>query len=494
MSSKNLPVSINVFPTLDFVELVQFNEKSGEIEKAAALPCAFDPATRQMMDRDQFTQTIRDLYNVSRIAMATPAVLVLPGFYTREIDLPAEFSREELRFALVSEAERFYAFKKVEPVVDWVKVDKDRLLYSAFAKGEIEKYTRVFQELHLPLIAIDLSYFSIIRGLLTTGILGNDIVTKGESWCLLAISDNAMFAASMKGLRIQKTIDVRLSVIANEDNGVIQEIQQDFLEFNEEQEFTKVCLINNANSLESQKILLALGLTSDLVLVEQNASTLGSRGALNPLYPCSLEAVGGIFHRRFPDLLGMNFLPQSNADIAVISRYQAITVNWLLGINAAIFVLAMLIWGVMGLLLWQKDQETQALSVQAQHLDINGDSNRMTEIERQRFVKYAVDRNVGLNNLLVSLGGALPTDTWLERIQINSENLHVPWDVILEGKTLHLDAVNALVPVLNAQSPNAPLQISTAAQAVSNEGQSYFTWSIRNKSAQAESNTSGGSP
>jgi Tfp pilus assembly PilM family ATPase len=160
MSLKKLPVAINVFPSLDYVELVQFDEKTGEIEKASALPCSFDTAARQMSDRDQMMQTIRDLFSMNRIPYTTPAVLVLPSFFTREIELPAEFSKDELRFALVSEAERFYIFKKSEPQIGWINLDEARLLYSAFPKAEIEKYMKVFQELRIPLLGIELSYFS----------------------------------------------------------------------------------------------------------------------------------------------------------------------------------------------------------------------------------------------------------------------------------------------------------------------------------------------
>src|SRR5689334_20897412 len=120
MSSKKLPVSINILPTLDYVELVQYDNKTGEIEKTASLPCQFDPVTRQMGDREQVIQAIRDLYNTNRITFNTPAVLVLPSFFTREIELPTEFTKDELRFALISEAERFYIFKKIEPHIDWI--------------------------------------------------------------------------------------------------------------------------------------------------------------------------------------------------------------------------------------------------------------------------------------------------------------------------------------------------------------------------------------
>jgi hypothetical protein len=494
MSSKNLPVSINLFPTLDYIELVQFNEKAGEIDKTAALPCVFDQATRQILDIDHFTQTIRDLYSVTGIPTNTHTVLTLPGFFTREIDLPAEFSRDELRFALVSEAERFYAFKKIEPHVDWIKLSTDRILYSAFVKSEIEKYAKVFQELKIPLLGVDLSYFSLLRGLLTTGILSNDIISKPEPWCLITLSNSSMFITSMEALKISKTLEVRLS-LDSEDGGVIQEIQQDFADFSEDLTFSKVFIINNSN-VESQQVLIALSISAELVLVEQNASTLSSRGASSPLYPCTLEAIGGVFYSRFAELPSMNFLPQSNADIAAIGKYQADAMKWLLIGNCSIFVLLMMIWGILNVVLWQKTEEVKQIGQQAGSLSINATPETLNTMERKKFIKKAVDTNVKINNLLVSVGKVLPKDTWLDRVEVTSETLQTPVVVNLEGKTLQLDTVNHIVPELNAQlnSADAPLEVSSASQGNSTDGQAFFTWSIQNKKTGADATAAGGKP
>ncbi len=482
MSSKKLPVSINVFPTLDYVELVQFDEKSGEIEKASCLPCQFDAATRQMGDRDLMLQTIRDLFNMNRIPFSTPAVLVLPSFFTREIELPSEFSRDELRFALISEAERFYIFKKAEPQIDWVKLDEARLLYSAFPKAEIEKYMKVFQELKIPLLGIELSYFSILRGLMATGAVAQEVENE-EAWGLLVVSDTSFFASIQQGMRIQKTTDAPLSMTSEDDESTIHEIVQDFESFTDRETFGRLIVVNNANRINSDDLLCRLAFPGNLVLIEQNGLTLRSRGAAEAPFPCSLEGIGGVFYKQFVDMPALNFLLETGEDLVGVLYYQQQSIKWLLVSNAGVFVFCLLLWGIMSLVLWQKDQERDALTAQMTQLGAGIDSAKMDNVNRRKFIKQVVDRNVKINNFLVRLGSSMTENVWLDKVDLVSDSLEKPPMLSMEGKAVTLDTVNALLTPLNTILPGADLQVSNAAPATTDDGQAYFTWSIQNKGA-----------
>lgn len=489
MSSKKLPVAINVFPTLDYIELVQFDDKTGEIEKASALPCMFDSASRQMMDRDQMTQTIRDLYNMNRIPVTTPAVLVLPSFFTREIELPAEFTRDELRFALVSEAERFYIFKKVEPHIDWINLDESRLLYSAFPKTEIEKYTQIFQELRIPLMAIELSYFSILRGLISTGAVADELAAQGR-WCLLVVSDSSFFASLQEGVKILKTTDAPLSVTVEDESAIVHEIRQDFDEFATHEAFTKLVVVNNASRISSDTLLSQLSFQGNLVLVEQNGLTLRSRGATDGAFPCSLEAVGGVFYSELPELAQMNFLPESGEDVVGILHYRKRAFIWLMVANAAVFLVCLMLWGVMALLIWQKDHERDELIRQSAALGATISSQQVQEIGSKKFIKQIVDRNVAVNNFLVQLGMALPAETWLEKISLAADGDVL--QVVVDGRALSLEQVNRLQSTLTQAIPGIALEVSNAAQEANSDGQSYFVWTIQNKQAPPGDAAAGG--
>ncbi|WP_373532678.1 hypothetical protein [Vampirovibrio sp.] len=483
MSYKKLPVSINVFPSLDYVELVQFDEKSGEIEKASALPCQFDTASRQMSDRDLMLQTIRDLYNMNRIPFSTPSVLVLPSFFTREIDLPTEFSKEELRFALVSEAERFYFFKKAEPQIGWINLSEDRLLYSAFPKTEIEKYMKVFQELQIPLLGIELSYLSILRGLIATGAVSHEI-DNAEPWALLVISDYSFFVSIQRGLKIIKTADAPLSVTEEEDEqATLLDIVQDFEAFTDRETFAKLIVVNNANRINSDDLLRQLGFPGSLTQIDQNALTLKSRGASEAPFPCSLEGLGGVFYKQYADVPGINFQLETADDLVSLLNYRQQAFKWLLVSNGVVFVLSLLIWGAMSLMLWQKDQEREAINHELTALGEGVDTLKMDGVNRKKFIKKAVDLNVQANNFLVKLGASIEPNVWLEEIQIDLTDMEKPPVIALDGKAMSLSSINGLLTPLNAIVEGANLQVSSAAPATSDDGQAYFTWSIQNQEA-----------
>jgi hypothetical protein len=492
MSSKKLPVCINIFPSLDYVELVQCDEKSGEIEKASSLPCQFDQANRQMGDKEQMVHTIRDLYSLHGLSLNTPAVLVLPSFFTREIELPAEFSKEELRFALVSEAERFYVFKKNEPQIDWYSLESDRLLYSAFPKPEIEKYMQVFQELKIPLLSIELSYFSVLRGLVSSTSAVSQEIENNERWCLLVISDNGFFASVQEGVKITKTMDAPLSASDEDENAAIQELQQDFETFSDMETFTKLILVNNANRINSEALLSRLSYQGNLILIEQNMLTLGSRGSQDGQFPCSLEGIGGVFYTKFPEFPRMNFLLESGEDIVGILEYRKRAFAWLLIANAAVFFLCLLAWAVMALMIWQKDQERESITRQIAKLGASGQPAQLQEIQRKQYIKKVVDQNVKVNNALVRLGSSISPQVWLEKIQIDAANLEKPLIISIEGRSTELEQVKTLRDSLIESLQGSELEVANPNQAASADGQSYYTWTIQNKAVVDPAKPSGG--
>jgi len=488
MSSKKLPVSINVFPTLDYVELVQIDPKTGQLEKAASLPCQFDPLTRQVTDRELLLQTVRDLYNMSRLPMSTPAVLVLPGFFTREIELPAEFRKDELRFALVSEAERFYLFKKSEPQIDWIHLDDIRLLYAAFPKAEIEKYQKVFQELKIPLLSIDLSYFAALRGLVATGAIQEEI-DSGSRWGLMIISDSTFFVSIQNGPKILRTTDAPLSVGGDEAHAVVEEIQQDYEAFIEDDQLTKLIVINNSNLPGLEDALRRLNLSPSTIFIEQNAATLGSRGATEGEYPCSLEGLGGVFYKQFPEMPELNFLSDSGEDVAGIMHYRSLAIKWLAIGNGLLFFLCLALWGIFALLTISKDHQREEISQKASKLSGSLDVSRLGEIKRKKFVKSVIDDNVTINNFLVTLGTQVKNDVWLDKIELTTTGISQPLSVKLEGRTTsNLDEVNKLPTALNSVLKNTPLEVSNAAQDNSTDGQTLFTWTIQNQGAASTTN------
>ncbi len=493
MSVKKLPVAINIFPTLDSVELVQFDEKTGEIDKAGSVPCQFDLSTRQMQDPALMTQAIKDLLLMHRVPAGTPVVLVLPSFFTREIDLPAEFSNDELRFALISEAERFYIFKKSEPEIDWLTLSEGRLLYSAFPKSEIDKYIQIFRSQKIPLQGIELNYLSIMRGLVSTGVIAGDELTRSVHWCLMVISDTAMFISSQDGMRLLKATESLLSATVEDEQSALTEIQQDFEGFVAGESFEKIVLVNNSRTIDSSNIMSLLSSVGTISLIEQNAGSLASRGAEGATFPCSLEGVGGVFYKRFPEFPGMNFVGAKSDGLEDILQYRQKAMWILIGLNVGVLVLSLMIWGLMALLGMKLDMDLKNLTVEMSKQGTDASASQWIDISRKRFIKQSAAQNAVINNFLIRTGSTMPASTWLTGASVASQTPSSPLDVILQGNALTLDPVNQYLTTLNTDLANGlVLEVSGASPITSPDGQSYFSWTIQNKGAGTDKPAGGG--
>ncbi len=484
MSSAKYPVCLNVFPTLDAIELIQLNDQTGEIEKASSLPCAFDKLSRQLDDPERMAQTIRDLFNSNKIPFNTPTLMVLPSFFTRDIELPAEFQSEETRFALISEAERFYVFKKLEPHIDWIKLDETRVLYSAYPKAEIEKYMQVFEELRIPLVAIELSYFSIIRGLVATGSISEEI-DENKRWSLMVINDNSFFCAMNEGLRILKTLDAPLSVSAEEEDAILQEIHQDFEGFTSLENFDKLVLVNNALGINTDKLITELNFNGQMVVVEQNHQTLKTRGGPEAQFPCSLEVIGGVFYNEFGDLPRMNLKVGSGEDMVTILNLRQNLFKVFMVVDVAVLLLCGLIWGIMQMMVMGKDAEVQNLAKQAVELGSGQTVEERSNVQRRLFVKKVADLNTSINDFVVKLGASVGEGVWLDTVDIRVDPIQGTQEIKVEGKSLSPEPIDLLKNELAQSLKRDDLEVGQLDRANGSDGQASYTWVIQTKAPEA---------
>jgi hypothetical protein len=302
-----------------------------------------------------------------------------------------------------------------------------------------------------------------------------------QPWCLLVISDYSFFASIQQGTKILKTADAPLSINEEDDLATIHEIIQDFEAFTDNQFFDRLVFVNNANRLKSEDLLCRIVMPATVTQIDQNALTLRSRGALDGAFPCTLEGLGGIFYKQYPNMPAINFQLEGGTDLAGVLRYRQEALVWLIGSNVLVFVLSLAIWGVMALLLWQKDMERASVSEQLAKLGAGFDPVKMDDIQRRKFIKSVIDRNVQANNFLVRLGTTVQQNVWLEKIQLSVGASEKPLAISLEGKAIALDTVNTMLAPLNQIATGANLQVSNAAPATSEDGQSYFTWAIQNQ-------------
>ncbi|MBY0449292.1 MAG: hypothetical protein K2X01_01535 [Cyanobacteria bacterium] len=478
MSGTKNAVALHVFPSLDYMEIVSFGEKTGDIQEAGSLPAFFDVQARLMVDEDQMIEVVRDLYNSHSIPLNTPTVLVLPSFFTRQIDLPPEFDNEEIQTALVSESERFYMFKKSEAQVSWLRLNDTDILYSAYPKAEIEKYLKIFNTLNIPLHGIDINYFALIRGLVATGAVAGE-VEQNATWALLTVTDYAFSAIVCQGQQIVKAMEAPLSIQSNDEMSIIQEIQQDFAQFMDSEALTKVVLVNNTDRVTTNRLLNQLNLPQSMMVFEQHGGTLRSRGVSDAPFPCSLEALGGVFFTQLEDTPQMNLLPKGGAELVVLMNYRRIANRVLILLNVMALVLFGVVFGIMSIFVSLKEGEIKSLNDKiASGMTVNV-TGGLSQVKRRLFVKDVFDRNVGFNDLLVQVGVSIPKEMWVSRIWFTMQNDKPA--VTVEGGALIVDPLNAFLSDLNKALKRDDLQVAKADATNTPDGQTFFSWVIQNK-------------
>jgi hypothetical protein len=483
-----------VLPSLDGVEIVHLDDREGKVDSAATLPLDIDPNSRSIDNIQQLTNTIRALFEHHRIPLNSPTVLTLPSFYTRELELPTQLADDELRMTLISEAERFIAFKKNEPQVDFELLSDNRVLYTAYPRVEVDKFVNAFQELKIPLVAIDLNYTCILRGLVASGAIMDEI-TQGERWCLLCVADFSFFAMMLDGVNIQSILEAPLSVGAKDEYAAITEIQQDFEQFTGfDEPLGKLVLVNNSQRIQSSTLLNRLGLSGEALTIEQNASTLRSRGAGDGRFPCTLEAIGGAYFREFPDLPTLSLLPQGTENLAEVEAIQETLFKGILFCSGLALVISLMLWGVMILLVLNQEATLNGMNKQlAQY----SRGMNVTGLRKKLFIQAAVDRNIQANNFLIRLGGAVPSDMWLTSLDLNFEKVNgdkIAPSLEMAGGSLKPEPVNAVFNELRKNLGWDGLSVDKLDLVTTEDGQSYYQWLIATRNAESEKGGGGGPP
>lgn len=481
MSSNKYPVSLNVPSTFDCIEMVYVNDATTELERATSMPCAFNRQKRQIDNPDAVASAIRDLYATNEIPLNTPAILTLPSVMTKEFEMSEDshLSKEELRYMLASEAERFYIFKDKEPEISWIKADPTRLVYSAYPKAEVEKYVQVFQDLKIPLHSIDLSYFSVLRGLVATGAV-TDEVSEQKPWALMILTDSTFFAAALQGMNILRTADTPFSPGGDDD---YFEIQQDFENLINDEPMSKLVIVNNALNLNLDAMVSNVRFTGEKIPIDQSAQNLKSLGNAGGSYPCSLEALGGAFVREFGDLPHMNFKPKIAGEVGDVDNLKEQLFRVMLGVDIAMLLVVLAIWGCFGLLLKIKDDERISLSKRAAQSGSNIDAEQYKNLQLKLFIKKSLDQNVMVNDLLVKLGTLVDNDAWLDKVfmKIASD----AQEVTIDGKSMTPERVNRIANELKRSTGRRDLDIDKVDAATSNDGQSHYVWTILTRNGDA---------
>ncbi|MBK8190272.1 MAG: hypothetical protein IPK79_07445 [Vampirovibrionales bacterium] len=486
MAERKSNVCVHVLESLDGLEIIRFHEKTRRIEKAGALPLSLDPNTRAIPDPAELRAALRSLYSVHGIALSSPTVLVLPSFYTRDFYFPGPFSEQEIRQALLSEAEQYFLFRNNEPRLDWVTLEEGRLLYSAYPKNTITEFVEAFAANRTPLCGIDINYFSLIRGLIATGTLA-DLDKPQSRWMLMNVSDHLFTAALFEGLKLKRLSESPLPLATMDASTAIVEINQDLRRFLAGENFEAAVLINNAERLDTAPLVDSFSYYQEIMVIDQNQRTLRSRNPAAGEYPCSLEAIGGAFYQHYADQPSLNLIPE---DLGRQREGQTLRTSLTSLLGVANVAAALLLLAAITLLgIWNQQQQTRldAWNSVSRASGPASESAPLEMVSRQAFLRNAALSNISLNNLMIKAGALLPDDMWMNRLSLVAQDAADPQTVEIVGGALMPTSVTKYVSELNPALQRRDLLVDRADLATTADGQPYYDWIVRSKNAMVES-------
>jgi hypothetical protein len=476
---------LHLLPCYSRVELVHLNRGNGQMLNRGSIGIDGNPTTRTINDTDEFEQQLRSLMEALSVSHTLPVSVIVPSVYTRLFDKPEEIEQDEIDGLLINEAEKFVLFKKNDPKVAWYgSADPNRLLYSAYPSLELELMLGALSRLKLTVESVELNYTSLVKGLATTGIIEMELADQ-LPWGMLVINEGMFFLALMIGDQFAEVLEVPLSTGHLDQIQGVAEIQQDFEHFMGLRSIARLIVVNNTVTISSSLLVKQLGFTNNSIVIDQTSLTVASLGAEEAVYESTIESLGTALGKEVV-LPSLQLLEAEKRDAVALGKLEGQAFKVLIGLNLLVLVLIGALWGVMGLYTMTRQFELnriEALATQKKAPSLDEKTLRYG-----LFVKQAIQRNVALNDLVVTALGSAQSSVWFERLMVKVNN-DADSTIQIEGGATSPEPVNQLLSQLSLTEfpglKDRPLEISKIdfKQPASPEDTAHYGWALQTKVA-----------
>ena len=404
---------------------------------------------------------------------------MLPSFFTRQFTPAEEYDNEvELEVALISEVERFYVFKSIDPKVGFAPAKGGQMLYSAYPLAAIQSMENVFAELKIPLIAIDCNYTAIIRALVSLGLVERE-VTEELKWAVVVLSDTTIFMAVIEGQIVEKVLESPLDT--TQKDTIMGDIAEDFKQFCGFEVLNKVVIVNNSEKIYSTKLLEVLEFDGPKDIFDQNPNTMKTYGNQDAAYPSSLEAVGGalIEHVDYVPPLDM-----SSPDSQDVGADEELKNKIAIGIGVAGVVFYAIQMGISTMISGNMENLKRETSKVENKINNQLSSLKLLSDAKQQFyVKLVQDSNITFNNVMIKIAEALPPDAWIKSVKLTTGNTVQSYDMVVEGSALSSGPLNDYLNQIAGQLP-AETNLKPQVNPVNKDGNRYFEFKLFSEAKQ----------
>ena len=168
---KKVTVGMSVTPNVG-LEMIQIDPETRTVVKYGYKPLDYNFSTREIADYDAFKEAAIVLFEEFALSPFSCNVVVnLPNVHFGITDLSLLLPDEAITQAVVSECERNYVFKRVEPNVSWARLAKNEssetqdIAYVGLQANAIDEIVGALSSIGCQVVAIENSVASLIKSL-----------------------------------------------------------------------------------------------------------------------------------------------------------------------------------------------------------------------------------------------------------------------------------------------------------------------------------------
>lgn len=427
----------------NFIELVCVDKQSKSVVKYASGNIKYNNAIREIIDYDEFTEVLENLFEEAGLNPQDCAVtLNLPNVHFGITTMDNESEEPFIIENLQSEIEDLYIFKRNEPEIRHNKFDNKKghgqknVVFSAIQTKVIVKLVEIFEAMGCDLVRIDTSYSSLLKAIQFCDRF-NKYVQKEEKTSILLITANSCCSFYLEGNIIFDTFEEPLAVKSfstEEVYSTISKIASNTISKNNPQ---TLLIISETDEVNAELLSSRLDFKGEIDCLNKSVnaneqfidiSTAGGDIDSNMVSYMTIEAVGASVANYDEYPLDLNFLPDEKIgkNIVQVGAYEVelqrlvITVV-IIGVITGL-ILGIIVKTVLGS--W-----TSALSDDVQHSKkkVKVFKERVERSERTKtknifpVLKQVVDTNTSIIDSYNGLSTEIPDTVYIKKFVANGD-------------------------------------------------------------------------
>lgn len=428
------------------IELIQVDLKSNTVANYAFRELAYNDASREIVDYDNFKNAVSDLYVELGINPKVGVVVNLPLVTFGTMQLGLLLPNDAITGAIQGEIEQTYIFRRSEPAVDWMDVPNSasstpgketrQVLYSAIQKPVIEKIAEALAELGSTLVRIENSLSSTFRALEYMGVASAQM-EPNTTWNLMIINSVGYSVISLSGKNVIDYYEEPLPIKSFEENEIYDAIANSAQIALSNYPANYLYVISDTDQVSAEALVSKINIMGSIDFLENNAYK--KQDSLIPVSlnilqsyasKISLQAIGCALSDVSDFPLKFNYMSENfketSADsctIAIGEHEYTLTRNGALMISAIFFAVVLGIFALLSFLVIpnavasQQEKvdnlETELKTAKAQLDDLKGNSGSLSNFDLKREVEMGVKGNRAKLMNFVAVGDVIPKDVWL---------------------------------------------------------------------------------